>query len=196
MLSCILSDSLEFRSPTTTEIDRVYAAELAEIAKLDLHAHAEAMLDAKAEVGHLSPTELVMMDSKTFEIGGKKLRISVIETTKPQKVLRHQEALQQSMAEVRAEQQLDDVLLFVVDILQEHATFISSSPTASAIVEGAWECTVDSVEGTTILPGVLSRKKQIVPVLEAAAAGGARVRLESRAEVQHVEAPRPTPVMA
>ena len=55
----------------------------------------------QAEVGHLSPTELVMMDSKTFEIGGKKLRISVIETTKPQKVLRHQEALQQSMAEVR-----------------------------------------------------------------------------------------------
>ena len=59
LLSCILSDSLEFRSPTTTELDKELAIELAAIAGVDLHAHARAMLDAKAEVGHLSPTELI-----------------------------------------------------------------------------------------------------------------------------------------
>merc|ERR1719217_953041 len=61
MLSSILSDSLEFRSPTTTDIDKTYAAELGKLAGLDVHAHAEAMLNAKAQIDHLSPAELVMM---------------------------------------------------------------------------------------------------------------------------------------
>ena len=69
MLACILSDSLEFRSPTTTPIDREYAEELAAIAGLDLHAFATAMLDAKAEIGHLSATDIVMMDSKVRTAG-------------------------------------------------------------------------------------------------------------------------------
>ena len=53
---------------------------------------------------------------------------------------------------------LDDVLLFIVDVLNEHATFLSSSPTASAAVENAWGIPVGA-QGTCILPGVLSRKK-------------------------------------
>ena len=118
LLSCILSDSLEFRSPTTTELDKELAIELAAIAGVDLHAHARAMLDAKAEVGHLSPTELIMMDSKQYEIGGRNLRISVVETTRPEKVLSQRAALQTAMKEVAADQKLDDVLLFVVDVLQ------------------------------------------------------------------------------
>uniref|UniRef100_A0A7S4HGP8 inorganic diphosphatase n=1 Tax=Prymnesium polylepis TaxID=72548 RepID=A0A7S4HGP8_9EUKA len=178
MLSCILSDSLEFRSPTTTEADKQYAAELAKIARIDMHAHAEAMLDAKAEVGHLSPAELVMMDSKVFEIGGKKLRVSVIETTKPGKVLQQEKALQEAMGTLRAEQKLDDVLLFVVDILHERAVFVSSSASASATVERAWAVSVGA-DGTATLPGVLSRKKQIVPALESAAAGGQPIELSS-----------------
>merc|ERR1711976_1144731 len=83
MLSGLLSDSLEFRSPTTTEIDKVYAAEPRNLAGLDVHAHAEAMLEAKAQIDHLTPAELVMMDTKIFKIGGKKIRVSVLETTKP-----------------------------------------------------------------------------------------------------------------
>jgi hypothetical protein len=68
MLSCILSDSLEFRSPTTTAVDKELALELAQIAGIDLHAHAEAMLDAKAEISHLSPEAVVMMDSKVRNV--------------------------------------------------------------------------------------------------------------------------------
>lgn len=168
LLSCILSDSLEFRSPTTTELDKELAIELAAIAGVDLHAHARAMLDAKAEVGHLSPTELIMMDSKQYEIGGRNLRISVVETTRPEKVLSQRAALQTAMKEVAADQKLDDVLLFVVDVLQEQATFIGATDSAAAIVEQAWGVAVDN-QRACVLEKVLSRKKQIVPMLEAGA---------------------------
>jgi hypothetical protein len=58
LLSCILSDSLEFRSPTTTPRDVQLANELAPLAQLDAAAHAAAMFAAKADIGHLSPAEV------------------------------------------------------------------------------------------------------------------------------------------
>jgi len=169
LLSTILSDSLEFRSPTTTELDKVHAAELAEIAGIDLHAHAEAMLDAKAQIAHLSPAAIVMMDSKVFKIGGKKLRISVVETTKPDYALGQKPALIEAQRAMVKEQSLDDVLLFVVDILQTKAIFVSSSDSGAALVERAWGVPL-AADGTATLPGVLSRKKQIIPKLEEGAA--------------------------
>lgn len=164
MLSSILSDSLEFRSPTTTQTDRIYADELSQLADLDVHSYAEAMLDAKAQIGHLSPEELVMMDSKVFTIGGKKLRISVLELTKPEPALRQHKNLVAAQRKLAIEQKIDDVLVFVVDVLNEEATFISASPNSSRLVEHAWPVTVND-EGMAVLPGVLSRKKQIVPAL-------------------------------
>jgi len=168
MLSSILSDSLEFRSPTTTDLDKVYAQELAEIAGLDLHKHAEAMLEAKAQIDHLSAEELVMMDTKIFKIGGKKLRISVLETTKPAAPLAKQAALVEAQKKLVEKEKLDDVIFFVVDILNEAATFISASASATKLVERAWKVKVGK-DGTVVLPGVLSRKKQMIPALEAAA---------------------------
>jgi len=169
MLAGLLSDSLEFRSPTTTETDKVHATELGKLAGLDVHEFATAMLDAKAKVDHLTPAELVMMDTKIFKIGGKKLRISVLETTKPAAPLAKKAALVDAQKALVKKEGVDDVLFFVVDILNEAATFVSSSPTAAALVENAWGVPV-SKDGTAVLPGVLSRKKQIIPKLEAAAA--------------------------
>merc|ERR1712113_644934 len=91
MLSGLLSDSLEFRSPTTTETDKVHAAELGKLAGRDVHE------DAKGQVDHLTPSELIMMDTKIFTIGGKKLRVSVMETTKPAAPLAKQQALVKAM---------------------------------------------------------------------------------------------------
>lgn len=168
MLSGILSDSLEFRSPTTTETDKTHAAELGKLAGLDVHDFAEQMLDAKAKVDHLSSSELIMMDTKIFNIGGRKLRVSVLETTKAAGPLAKQAELVTAMQKLKEKEKLDDVLFFVVDILKEAATFISSSPSASKLVEKAWSVKVDS-KGLVVLPKVLSRKKQIIPKLEAAA---------------------------
>lgn len=170
MLAGILSDSLEFRSPTTTPTDKVHAAELAAIAGLDVHDFATAMFDAKAQVGHLTPKELLMMDSKIFTLAGWKLRVSVLETTQPAAPLARRAELVVAMKALVVEEALDDVIFFVVDILKEDATFVSGSRTASALVEKAWNVTVDPAAGTVVLPGVLSRKKQIIPKLEAALA--------------------------
>merc|ERR1712232_605461 len=149
MLAGIISDSLEFRSPTTTEIDKVHAAELGKLAGLDVHDFATAMLDAKAQVDHLTPEELLMMDTKVFKIGGKKLRISVMETTKPAAPLAKQVAIVAAQQKLAKKEGLDDVLFFVVDILNEAATFVSSSPTAAALVQRAWSVTVGA-DGTVV----------------------------------------------
>mmetsp|Transcript_60274 Transcript_60274/g.143643 ORF Transcript_60274/g.143643 Transcript_60274/m.143643 type:complete len:337 (-) Transcript_60274:159-1169(-) len=169
MLSGLLSDSLEFRSPTTTDVDKEFAKELGQIAGLDVHKHAEGMLEAKAQVDHLTPMELVKMDSKIFNIGGKKLRVSVLETTKPDVPLKKRDDLIKAQKELVTSEKLDDCLFFVVDIIKEVATFLSSSPTSSGLVEQAWATKVGA-DGTVELPGVLSRKKQIIPALEKAAA--------------------------
>merc|ERR1712151_728453 len=107
MLAGILSDSLEFRSPTTTEVDKVHAAELGKLAGVDVHTFAEGMLDAKAKVDHLSPAELLMMDTKIFIIGGKKLRVSVLETTKPAAPLSKQVELVKAQVELVKKENLD-----------------------------------------------------------------------------------------
>lgn len=169
MLAGILSDSLEFRSPTTTAVDKVHAAELAGLAGLNVHDFATEMLDAKAQVDHLTPDELVMMDTKVFKIGGKRIRVSVLETTKPAAPLAKQAALVAAQKALVKKEELDDMLFFVVDILKEEATFLSCSTTGAALVEAAWAIPVGK-DGTAVLPGVLSRKKQIIPKLEAAAA--------------------------
>lgn len=167
MLAGLLSDSLEFRSPTTTEIDKVHATELGKLAGLDVHEFATAMLDAKAKVDHLTPAELIMMDTKIFKIGGQKLRVSVMETTQPSAPLAKRAAIVEAQKQLCEKEGLDAVLFFVVDILNEEATFISSSPIAAALIESAWNVRVDT-NGIAVLPGVLSRKKQIIPKLEAA----------------------------
>lgn len=166
MLAGILSDSLEFRSPTTTETDKVHAQELAKLAQVDIREFADGMFEAKAQVDHLTPEELIMMDTKIFKLGAgaKKVRVSVLETTKPAAPLKLQSKLVEAMQGKAKSEELDDVLFFVVDIIKEEATFVSSSPTASKLVERAWNTSVK--DGLAVLPGVLSRKKQIIPKLE------------------------------
>mmetsp|Transcript_67374 Transcript_67374/g.146652 ORF Transcript_67374/g.146652 Transcript_67374/m.146652 type:complete len:304 (-) Transcript_67374:574-1485(-) len=100
MLSGILSDSLGFRSPTTTDIDKIYATELGELAELDVHDHAENMLEAKAQLDDYSVEELVMMDTKIFRLGGKMMRVSVIETTKPLDLLAKKAALVEAQSDI------------------------------------------------------------------------------------------------
>ena len=84
MLSCILSDTLEFRSPTTTDQDRALAEQLANDLELDLSAYAAEMFAAKSDVSAFSDAELIRMDSKEYEVSGTKFRVSVLETTAPE----------------------------------------------------------------------------------------------------------------
>jgi len=163
MLSCILSDTLEFRSPTTTQEDRAVAHALAEDLGVDMTELATAMFAAKSDVSAFSDAELLRMDSKNYEVGGKKFRVSVLETTAPEQILSRKESLMTSMDTVAAEDGADQVLLFVVDILREEATMLLPNDLTRTVAEKSFGATVEG--DTVVLPGVMSRKKQIIPVL-------------------------------
>ncbi|MDB6181561.1 manganese-dependent inorganic pyrophosphatase [Paracoccus fistulariae] len=163
MLTCILSDTLEFRSPTTTAHDRAVAEKLAGELGVNVSEYAAEMFAAKSDVSAFSEEELLRMDSKEYELGGKQLRVSVLETTAPQVLLDRKDALLAAMPTVAAADGADQVLLFVVDILNEQATLLVPNDYVKQVAEKSFGV---SVQGdTVVLPGVMSRKKQIIPVL-------------------------------
>ena len=164
MLSCILSDTLAFRSPTTTDVDKALAQTLAADLGLDMDAYASEMFEAKSDVSAFSDAELLRMDSKEYAVGDTKFRVSVLETTAPKIVLDRQASIMASMTDVASEDGVDQVLLFVVDILNEEATMFIPNDLTKSVAEASFGVTVtgDSV----VLPGVMSRKKQIIPNLK------------------------------
>ena len=163
MLSCILSDTLEFRSPTTTQTDRAVAHALAEELGVDIGDLAAQMFAAKSDVSAFSDAELLKMDAKKYKVGDKTFRISVLETTAPDQILSRKDALVAAMPGVAAEDGADEVMLFVIDILNEEATLLVPNDLVRSVAEKSFNV---SVAGDTIvLPGVMSRKKQIIPVL-------------------------------
>ena len=163
MLSCILSDTLEFRSPTTTDQDRNLAEKLAGELGIDLAAYASEMFEAKSDVSAFSDAELIRMDSKEYPVGDTKFRVSVLETTAPKIVLDRKDSIMASMTEVAAEDGVDQVLLFVVDILNEEATLMVPNDLVKTVAEKSFGATVTA--DTVVLPGIMSRKKQIIPNL-------------------------------
>ena len=163
-LTCILSDTLEFRSPTTTDHDRAVAEKLAADLGTDIAAYAADMFAAKSDVSSFSDAELLRMDSKEYAVEGTKFRVSVLETTAPAVVLDRQASLMETMTTVASEDGVDQVLLFVVDILNEEATLMVPNDLVKTVAEKSFGVSVagDSV----VLPGVMSRKKQIIPNLK------------------------------
>lgn len=164
MLSCILSDTLEFRSPTTTDQDKELAEKLAAELGLDIAAYASEMFEAKSDVSAFSDAELLRMDSKEYAVEGTKFRVSVLETTAPKIVLDRKDSLMETMTTVAAEDGVDQVLLFVVDILNEEATLLVPNDLVKTVAEKSFDATVSG--DTVVLPGIMSRKKQIIPNLK------------------------------
>ena len=162
-LSCILSDTLEFRSPTTTEHDKATAQRLAQELDIDLGAYAARMFEAKSDVSAFSDADLIRMDSKKYEVSGTQFRVSVLETTAPQMVLDRKDSLLASMADVAREDGVDEVLLFIVDILNEEATLLIPNDTVKTVAHKSFGATVSG--DTVVLDGIMSRKKQIIPAL-------------------------------
>ncbi|MBN2741634.1 MAG: manganese-dependent inorganic pyrophosphatase [Rhodobacteraceae bacterium] len=164
MLSCIISDTLEFRSPTTTDHDRAVCEALAKDLGVEIGDLAAKMFEAKSDVSEFSDAELLRMDSKEYAVEGTKFRVSVLETTAPKMVLDRKDSLMASMGDVAREDGVDQVLLFVVDILNEEATFLIPNDLVKTVAEKSFGVTVSG--DTVVLPGVMSRKKQIIPSLK------------------------------
>lgn len=162
MLSCILSDTLEFRSPTTTDHDKAVAEKLAGELDVPIPAYASEMFAAKSDVSGVSDHELLRMDSKKHEVEGRSFRVSVLETTSPETVLKRKDGLLAAMADVEKEDGVDHVLLFIVDILEGEATLLLQNDAVRKVAEKSFS-TVCGDADHVVLPGIVSRKKQIIP---------------------------------
>ena len=164
MLSCILSDTLEFRSPTTTAQDQTLAETLATDLDLSISEYSAEMFAAKSDISEFSDSELLRMDSKEYAIQGFKFRISVLETTSPKTVLDRKASLMAAMPTVAAEDDVDYVLLFVIDILNQEATMLIPDVISKSVAEKSFGTIV--TDDVVVLPGIMSRKKQIIPYLK------------------------------
>ncbi|MGH1577820.1 DHH family phosphoesterase, partial [Planktotalea sp.] len=163
-LTCILSDTLEFRSPTTTAHDKAVAEKLAGDLGIDIPAYAAEMFAAKSDVSSFSDAELLRMDSKEYAVDGTKFRVSVLETTSPATVLDRKASLMETMTSVASEDGVDQVLLFVVDILNEQSTLLVPNDLVKNVAAKSFGVTAEA--DTVVLEGVVSRKKQIIPNLK------------------------------
>ncbi len=162
MLSAIISDSLLFKSPTCTEQDIAAAKELAEIAGVDAEEYGLNMLKAGADLSKKTVEELISLDAKEFTLGSKKVEIAQVNTVDIEDVKKRQPELEAALSKVIAEKNLDLFLLMITDILENDSLALAIGDQASK-VEKAFNVTLEN--NTALLKGVVSRKKQVVPVL-------------------------------
>ena len=165
MLSCILSDTLEFRSPTTTPHDKMVVEKLAKRLGISISEYASEMFAAKSDVSDYTDIGLIHLDSKKFAVGDKNIRISVVETTGPDTILKRKGGIVAALKElVSQESDVDDVLFFIIDILKEEATVFTYNDLTKKVIEASFGVKVSGE--SVVLPGVVSRKKQIIPALK------------------------------
>lgn len=162
MLSAIVSDTLLFKSPTCTEQDVKAGKELAEIAGVNVEEYGLAMLKAGADLSDKSLEDLLSLDAKEFQFGEFKAVVAQVNAVDVNDVLGRQEELENLLNKNVAENGLDLFFFVVTDILNNDSTAVAIGRVADASAKAFG---AEIVNGRIELPGVVSRKKQIVPVL-------------------------------
>lgn len=170
MLCAILSDTVIFKSPTCTEEDKKVASELAVIAGVqDLQALGMELFTAKSAVSGVSARDLIFRDFKDFNMNGFKVGVGQLELISLDLVKDMKDALKAELAKVKAEEGRHTAMLLLTDIMKEGSQLLLVSDDSNRVVTGFGvdpECLNES--GEVWLAGVMSRKKQVVPALEAA----------------------------
>ncbi|WP_214878967.1 MULTISPECIES: manganese-dependent inorganic pyrophosphatase [unclassified Exiguobacterium] len=166
MLSAIISDSLLFKSPTCTDEDIKAAKELADIASVDVEAYGLEMLKAGADLSQKTIEELISLDAKEFAMGDYRVEIAQVNTVDANDVLNRKEEVEAAISNTVAAKNLDLFVFAITNILTNDSEAIVVGPKPE-LFEQAFNVTLQS--GLATLPGVVSRKKQIVPVLTEAA---------------------------
>ncbi|MGX6428289.1 manganese-dependent inorganic pyrophosphatase [Levilactobacillus yonginensis] len=168
MLSAIISDTLLLQSPTTTDKDREAVRALAEIADVDVQSYGIEMLKAGTNLAAKSDKELIDGDAKSFDMGDKSVRIGQINTVDLDDVLSRQAGLEKEMQAEMAADGYDLFITLATNVLNSDSELIVAGEPKSA-VETAFNTKLDNNRAS--LPGVVSRKKQVVPPLTAAFEG-------------------------
>lgn len=166
LISGIISDTLFFRSPTSTEEDKQLVEELNSIAGIkNLEEYSLEMFEAKSNVSHLKAEALIKMDYKEYEFNNKKYGIGVIETTSPKSILNRKKEIIDAIEKLKKKEELEGVLLSVIDILSEHNSTIVAGEHEAEILRAVFGG--KEIEHNLYSLGpVISRKKQIIPKLE------------------------------
>ena len=160
MLSAIISDTLLFKSPTCTEDDKIVAEKLAKIADVDVEVYGKALLKAGTDISEFTPEEVINIDSKLYEKGGKKFKIAQINTADIDDVFKNKAYFETAINNEIEKDNLDLYVFAATDILNSNSKIISLGHD-SGIVEKAYGVTLD--DNTAMLENVVSRKKQMLP---------------------------------
>lgn len=162
MLSAIISDSLLFKSPTCTDQDIAAAKELEAIAGVDVLEYGLAMLKAGADLSGKTLEDLLTLDAKEFGMGEYKVEIAQINAVDVNEVMVNQGELEDLIYRKIAEKGLDMFLFVVTDILNNDSVALALGSQAEKASQAFG---VPFVNNVALLKGVVSRKKQVVPVL-------------------------------
>lgn len=160
MLGAIISDTLKFRSPTTTEKDKGIAQALATIAGLDIDSFAKDMFRVSSNIEGKTMIELIQRDIKKFEIERKQVMIGQVIVADFSQVKRIQDALLEAMNCYAIEKSLDLLVMSFTSIIDNGSIFYSVGA-CSDIVEDAFPNQVNELH--SFQEGIVSRKTQIVP---------------------------------
>ena len=169
MMGAIISDTVNFQGPTTTDIDIVAANELSEIAGVeDIQAFAKAQFDAKSDIKLVSAEELILRDQKVFEMAGDKLAIGQLELTSLETAFSKKDEMLAEMEKLQSTKGFHSTIVLLTDINKLDTTALIVSKDADKVAKALNSSVADNAFE---LPGVVSRKKQIIPFLQSAFQG-------------------------
>ena len=162
MVSAIISDTLLLKSPTTTDDDRKAVKELAEIAGVNPEIYGLEMLKAGTDLSSFSIDEILHLDAKKIDFKDVKSIVNQVNTADILEVMNLKADLEARMNEIINEENLDLFMLLITDIVNSNSQVIALGKSAS-LVEKAYGVKLEN--NTALLKGVVSRKKQVVPVM-------------------------------
>ena len=163
MCAAILSDTLVFRSPTCTQVDKSTALVLAEIAQIDVEEFAQKMFEAGSNFANKTEEEILNQDFKIFHSGDYTFGVSQISALSRTELDKVQARVVPLLDKMQVEKQLDMLFVMLTDILNESTYLIYSGAEAASIAASAYNLP-QSKDGI-MLKGVVSRKKQLIPEL-------------------------------
>ena len=162
LLSGLISDTLLLKSPTTHATDPQVAAELAEIAGVNLEEYGLALLKAGTNLASKSAEELINIDAKTFALNGSNVRVAQVNTVDIAEVLERQEEIEVAMTAAIVSEGYSDFVLMITDIVNSNSEIVALGSNMDK-VEAAFNFKLEN--NHAFLPGAVSRKKQVVPQL-------------------------------
>ena len=161
MCAAILSDTLMFRSPTCTALDRKTAEKLASIAQVDIENLANEMFHAGSNMSNKTPKEICAQDFKRFEVSGTRFGVGQISLMNEIEIQEVKEKIEDYLDTVRGEQSLDMLFFMLTNIFEEYTELLCCGMGAKEQVIEAFDLPFDTEE--IVLKGVVSRKKQLIP---------------------------------